>query len=81
MSQNNNFSYHVRKKKAIWPGIIQQPINALAGSSRIGVKTAWSRLQFTLKELECSRPTLASVSPGIDTHQTTALMYRLLKET
>jgi len=29
-------------KKAIWPGngIIQQPVNALAGSRRIGVKTA-----------------------------------------
>jgi len=37
----NKFAYHVlRKKKAIWPGIIQQPVNALAGSRRIGVKTA-----------------------------------------
>ena len=39
MSQNNNFAYPpcLRKKKAIsfsglWPGIIQQPVNALAGS-------------------------------------------------
>jgi len=33
----------LRKKKAIaglWPGIIQQPVNALAGSRRIGMKTA-----------------------------------------
>jgi len=37
MSQNNNFSYHVLRKKAIWPGIIQQPVNA--GSRRISVKT------------------------------------------
>jgi len=37
VSQNYNFAYH-RKKKAICPGIIQQPANA--GSRRIGVKTA-----------------------------------------
>jgi len=30
----------LRKTKAIWPGIIKQPVNALAGSRRIGVKTA-----------------------------------------
>jgi len=24
----------------LWPGIIQQPVNALAGSRRIGMKTA-----------------------------------------
>jgi len=29
----------LRKKKAIWPVIIQQPFNALAGSRGIGVKT------------------------------------------
>ena len=29
-----------KKEKTIWPGIIQQPINALAGSRRIGMKTA-----------------------------------------
>jgi len=38
VSQNYNFAYHLRKKKAIWPGIIQRPANA--GSHRIGVKTA-----------------------------------------
>jgi len=38
MSQNKNFVYHVKKKKAIWPGIIQQPGNA--GSRRTGMKTA-----------------------------------------
>jgi len=30
----------LRKKKAIWPGIIRQPVNALAGSRRIGMTTA-----------------------------------------
>jgi len=34
MSQYN----FLRRKKAIWPGIIQQPVNA--GSRRMGVKTA-----------------------------------------
>jgi len=29
-----------KKQKAIWPGIIQQPVNAFAGSRKIGVKTA-----------------------------------------
>jgi len=39
MSQNIYFAYHIlRKKKAIWPGITQQPVNA--GSRRISVKTA-----------------------------------------
>jgi len=29
LSQNSNFTYNVlRKKKAIWPSIIQQPISA-----------------------------------------------------
>jgi len=38
VSQNKNFAYRVlRKKKAIWPGIVQQQVNALAGSRRIGV--------------------------------------------
>jgi len=27
-------------KNAIWPGNIQQPVNALAGSRRVGMKTA-----------------------------------------
>jgi len=39
MSQNNNFAYHVREKIYL-TYIIQQPVNALAGSRRIGVKTA-----------------------------------------
>jgi len=38
MSQNNNFASCLRKKKAIWSGIIQQPGNA--GSRRTGMKTA-----------------------------------------
>jgi len=45
MAQNYNFAYHVlRKKKAVWPGIIQQPVNAV--SRRIGVKTARSGIGY-----------------------------------
>jgi len=34
----------LRKKNAIWPGIIQQPVNA--GSRRIGVKTVKPGLDY-----------------------------------
>jgi len=37
----------MRKKKTIWPGIIQQPVNALAGSRRIGVKTAGPGVDYS----------------------------------
>jgi len=36
-----------RKKKSILPGIIQQPVNALAGSRRIGMKTAWPGVDYS----------------------------------
>jgi len=34
----------LRKEKAIWPAIIQQPVNA--GSRKLGVKTAKPRVDY-----------------------------------
>jgi len=60
-----------KNEKAIWPSIIQQPVNA--DSRRIGVKSARPGVdcRSTSKELECSL-TLASVSPR--TQQTTWIL-------
>jgi len=45
MSQNENFAYQVfSMKKAIWPAILQQPVNA--SSRRIGMKTARPNVDF-----------------------------------
>jgi len=45
MSQNNNFAYHVREKSYL-ACIIQQPVNALAGSRRTGMKTAMPGVDY-----------------------------------
>jgi len=45
MSQNNNFAYDVREKSCL-ACIIQQPVNALAGSRRIGMKTAMPGVDY-----------------------------------
>jgi len=43
-------AFHWEPKKAIWPGNIQKPVNALAGSRRIGVTTF---LMYTERALSC----------------------------
>jgi len=46
--QNNNFAYHVQERKRLqYLCIIQQPVSALAGSRRIGLKTARPGIDYS----------------------------------
>jgi len=45
MPQYNNFAYHVREKSDL-ACIIQLPVNALAGSRRMGMKTAMPGVDY-----------------------------------
>jgi len=66
----------LRKNGAIWPGIIQQPVNA--GSRRIGVKTARLGVDQCFPTFFSSRPTFNAsfiVRPTVRYDQTFATHF------